>query len=234
MGSKKIVTILPKKNMIKEKRFINHLHNSTKRNYLKRVNLLKPKIMKRAKKYSFEYWDGTRNQGYGGYKYIPGRWKKTAKKLIKYYKLKPGSKILDVGCGKGFLLYELLLLEPKLKVFGTDISGYAIKHAKKEIKNKIIKHDISKKLPFKSKYFDLVLSINTIHNLEIFNLKNAIEEIQRVGKKKFMVVESFRNEMELFNLQCWALTCQSFFSKKEWIWLFNKHKYNGNYEFIYF
>ena len=128
----------------------------------------------------------------------------------------------------------MLLIQPGLKVYGTDISNYAIKNAKKEVKKNLIKHDISKKLPFSKSYFDLVMSLNTIHNLEIYNLENAIKEIQRVGKKKLIVVESFRNETELFNLQCWALTCQSFFSKKEWIWLFNKHKYDGNYEFIYF
>ena len=218
----------------KETHFISHLHNSTKRNYLKRVNHSKPRYMKNAKKYSFDYWDGSRSQGYGGYKYIPGRWKKTAEKIIKFYNLKKGSKILDVGCGKGYLLFEMLLIEPGLKVYGTDISNYAIKNAKKEVKKNLIKHDISKKLPFSKSYFDLVMSLNTIHNLEIYNLENAIKEIQRVGKKKLIVVESFRNETELFNLQCWALTCQSFFSKKEWIWLFNKHKYDGNYEFIYF
>ena len=220
--------------MIKETKFISHLHLSTKRNYLERVNNSKPKFMKNAKKYSFDYWDGTRKQGYGGYKYIPGRWKKTAEKIIKYYKLKSGSKILDVGCGKGYLLYELTLIEPGLKIYGTDISAYAIKNSKKEVRKYLTKHDISKKLPFRNSYFDLVFSLNTIHNLEIYNLINAIKEIQRVGKKKLIIVESFRNEKELFNLQCWALTCQSFFSKKEWIWLFNHLDYKGDFEFIYF
>lgn len=220
--------------MKKETKFISHLHKSTSRNYLARVNKKKPKFMKNAKKYSFDYWDGSRHQGYGGYKYIPGRWRKTAINIIKYYNLKAGSKVLDVGCGKGYLLFEMLLIEPGLKIYGTDISYYAIKNSKKEIKNRLIKHDISKKLPFSKSYFDLVISLNTIHNLEIYNLENAIKEIQRVGKKKLIVVESYRNEKELFNLQCWALTCQSFFSKKEWIWLFKKLKYDGNFEFIYF
>ena len=86
----------------------------------------------------------------------------------------------------------------------------------------------------KSKKFDLVISLATLHNLSISELKNAVSEIQRVGKKKYIMVESFRNDQELFNLQCWALTCQSFFSVKEWIWLFKNFNYSGDYEFIYF
>ena len=82
--------------------------------------------------------------------------------------------------------------------------------------------------------FDLVISIGCFHNLEIFDLKNSLSEINRVGKKKFILVESYRNNKELFNLQCWALTCESFFSKNEWIWIFKKFGYNGDFEFIYF
>ena len=213
------------------------LHKSTKRDYLKRVNDKKyPKHIaaKLAKNWGYHYWDGDRRINYGGYRYIPGRFTKLANKIINIYKLDNKKKILDVGCGKGFLIYEIKKLLPGIEIHGLDISKYAIQKSKKEIKKYLIKHDISNKLPFSKSYFDLVLSINTIHNLEIFNLENAIKEIQRVGKKKLIIVESFRNEKELFNLQCWALTCQSFFSKKEWIWLFNRHKYNGNYEFIYF
>ena len=82
--------------------------------------------------------------------------------------------------------------------------------------------------------FDLAISINTLHNLKIFELEKAIREINRVGKKKFIAVESFKNDQQLFNLQCWALTCQSFFSHNEWKWLYKKCGYNGDYEFIYF
>ncbi len=87
---------------------------------------------------------------------------------------------------------------------------------------------------FKDKYFDLVISLGTLHNLEIFDLAKALKEITRVGKQQYIMVESYRNEQELFNLQCWALTCGSFFSKEEWIWLFNHFGYGGDYEFIYF
>ena len=130
--------------------------------------------------------------------------------------------------------YCRLCESKKLKIYGFDISSYAIKNA---IKNKnliIFKHRAEKKFPFKSNYFDLVISLATLHNLKIFDLEKSIQEIERVGKKKYIMVESYKNDRQLFNLQCWALTCQSFFSHDEWIWLYKKNKYSGDYEFIYF
>jgi len=217
-----------------KRNFISGLHNATKRDYLSRMKDNKVFCMKEAKKYGKNYWDGKRRFGYGGYKFIPGRWRNAAKKLIKIYKLKAGSKILDVGCGKGFLLYEMLKLQPKLKIYGFDISSYAIKNAIKNKNLRIFKHRAEKKFPFKSNYFDLVISLATLHNLKIFDLEKSIQEIERVGKKKYIMVESYKNDKQLFNLQCWALTCQSFFSPDEWIWLYKKNRYSGDYEFIYF
>jgi len=219
--------------MIK-RNFINSIHNSTKRKYLDRMINDKIKCMKIAKKYGYDYWDGYRSYGYGGYKYIPGRWTPVAKKIIKTYKLDNNSKILDVGCGKGFLLYEIKKILPKIKVTGIDISNYGIKNSKAEIKKYLFKKDIRKPLRYKSNQFDLVFSINTLHNLEIDSLTQAIKEIQRVGKKHYICAESYKNEEELFNLQCWALTCESFFSMREWIWLLKNSGYTGDYEFIYF
>tara|TARA_B100000686_G_C16799216_1_gene984689 strand:- start:497 stop:1156 length:660 start_codon:yes stop_codon:yes gene_type:complete len=213
---------------------VSKLHNSTKRNYLKRMNDDKVYCMKIAKKYGKNYWDGNRRFGYGGYKYIPGRWKKVAEKIIKLYKLKAGSKLLDVGCGKGFLLKELMLIQPKLKIYGFDISNYAIKKSFKQKNIKLFKHKAETRFPFKSNYFDLVISLATLHNLKFFNLNKAIKEIERVGKKKYIMVESYRNDKELFNLQCWALTCESFFSEQEWTWIYKNLNYSGDYEFIYF
>lgn len=219
---------------MKEIKLITSLHTKTKRNYIDRMMNEKSKCMTISKKYNFDYWDGDRKYGYGGYKYIPGRWEGVAKKIIRIFRLNNKSKVLDVGCGKGFLLYEIKKILPDIKVIGLDISKYGIKNSKKEIKKYLKFYDITKKLKFKKKYFDLVISLNTLHNLKINFLFKAIKEIQRVGKKHYICVESYRNNKELFNLQCWALTCESFFSKPEWIWIMERSGYTGKFEFIYF
>jgi ubiquinone/menaquinone biosynthesis C-methylase UbiE len=219
---------------MKEIKLITNLHLSTKRNYLDRMINKKVECMTEARKYELNYWDGPRKYGYGGYKFIPGRWTGVAKKLIKKYKLNNNSKVLDIGCGKAFLLYEIKKILPNIKVTGFDISKYGLKNAPKEIKKDLFIHKAQKKYPFKKKEFNLAISLGCLHNLEINELKFALSEINRVAKKKFIMVESYRSNLELFNLQCWALTCNSFFSKKEWIWIFKEFSYNGDYEFIYF
>ena len=216
------------------KKIVTQIHEKTKRNYLGRMVLEKKKNMKISKKYDYHYWDGNRKYGYGGFKYIPGRLTSIAKKLIKTYKLKNNSKILDVGCGKGFLLFEIKKLLPRISVTGFDVSHYAIKNSKKEIKENLFKFDLRKKLPFKNKEFDLVIAINVLHNFKNYELFKILPNLDKIAKKKFLVVESYRNENELFNLQCWALTCETFLSKKEWEWMFKYFGYNGDFEFIYF
>jgi len=189
--------------------------------------------MKIAREYNRDFWDGERKYGYGGYKY-DGRWMSVARKLIDIYGLEEHARILDVGCGKGFLLYEFKKLLPRACVVGFDISSYALKNAKEEIKDKLFEYKAQAPYPFENKCFDLVVSITTLHNLYIFELKSALQEIERVAINKYIVLESYRNESELFNLQCWALTCEAFFNPKEWVWLFNEFGYTGDYEFIYF
>ena len=220
--------------MTRLKNFINALHVSTKRNYIGRMSDDKIKCMEVASKFEKDYWDGNRRYGYGGYIYIPGRWKKVAEEMIKEYKLNSKSKVLDVGCGKGYLLFELKLLIPEIEIKGIDISNYGIENAKPEVKKYISKYDAGKEFPFGDNEFDLLISINTFHNLEINELKSAIQESSRVSKNSYIAVESYKNCEELFNLQCWALTCKSFYSYNEWIWLFNEFNYDGDYEFIYF
>ena len=190
--------------------------------------------MQMAKKYERDYWDGDRRYGYGGYKYIAGRWEPVARRLIDFYGLKSGSRVLDVGCGKAFLLYEMKRILPELQVSGFDISQHGLSEAQESVRNSLFLHRAQDPCPFDDKYFDLVMSLGCLHNLRLFELKTSISEIERVGKQGYIMVESYRNEQDLFNLQCWALTCESFFDSDEWVWLFDHFGYSGNYEFIYF
>ncbi|EKD91639.1 MAG: methyltransferase type 11 [uncultured bacterium] len=213
---------------------ITPLHTATKRAYIDRMVDEKVICARKAKEYEFDYWDGEKRYGYGGYRFMPGRWKPVAEKLIERYQLKNDSKILDVGCGKGFLLHEIKLLLPEIEVVGFDISKHALLTAKEEVKSYLSLHLAQDPYDFHSHYFDLVISLNALHNLRLFELEKALAEIERVGKQKYIVVESYRDEQELFNLQCWALTAESFFDRDEWIWLFQHFNYTGDYEFIYF
>ena len=212
---------------------ISSLHKKTKRDYIGRMNDNKVECMKVARQYGKDYWDGDRQYGYGGYKY-DGRWEVVAKRLIEHYELQEKAKILDVGCGKGFLLYEFKKLLPQCEVQGFDTSEYAIKKAKDEIRDNLFVHKAQEPFPFREKEFDLVYSITTLHNLCINDIKIALQEIERVGKSKYLAVEGYRNEEELFNLQCWALTCEAFFTPQGWKWIFKEFDYTGEYEFIYF
>jgi SAM-dependent methyltransferase len=213
---------------------ISSLHKKTSRDYVGRMNDNKVECMKIARKYDKDYWDGDRRYGYGGFKYMPGRIEPVARKLIEEYGLTNDSKILDVGCGKAYLLFEIKKILPNCKIVGFDLSEYAIDNSKEEIKKDLSVHKAQDKYPFEDNEFDLVISITTLHNLTINDLKSALNEIERVGKNKYVVVESYRNELELFNLECWALTAEAFFRPEEWIWLFDEFDYTGDYEFIYF
>ena len=217
--------------------FLSSVHKSTVRDYLARVNDSEyPKAVaaERAKKWGFDYWDGDRRICYGGHFYMPGRWTSVAKAMIDHYQIKPGDKILDVGCGKGFLLYEFTLLVPGVEVHGLDISSYAIEHCKEEIKE-YIQIGNANFLPYADKEFDLVYSLNTLHNLHNYDLDRALREIERVGKNnKYICVESYRNEFEKANLLYWQVTCEAFCTPEEWEWCFKQTNYSGDYSFIYF
>lgn len=209
------------------------LHKRTRRTYIDRMVDDKVNCMLKAKEYEFDYWDGDRRYGYGGYRY-DGRWKVVAQSLIDTYSLDNSSRVMDVGCGKAHLLHELKLLIPGAEVIGFDISRHAISDAPEPIREHLFNYRAQDPYPWGDKYFDLVISLGCFHNLRIFELKTALSEVQRVGKKGYVMLESYRNEQELFNLQCWALTCESFFDTAEWIWLYSHFGYTGDFEFIYF
>ena len=130
------------------------LHRSTKRDCLARMNDDKVTCMLKAKEYEAEYWDGDRRFGYGGYKYLPGRWKPVAQALIDTYGLKAGSRVLDVGCGKAFLLYEMQLIEPGLELVGFDISKHGLASALPDFKGNLFRYRAQDAYPFGDKTFD--------------------------------------------------------------------------------
>ena len=165
--------------------------------------------MLKAKEYEYDYWDGDRRYGYGGYKFIEGRWKPVAQSLIQNYSLTNESSVLDVGCGKAYLLYELKKILPGLRVSGFDISNHGINESKEEIKKNLFIQKAQDPYPFKDNEFDLVISLGCFHNLRMFELKTALFETERVGKQGYIMLESCCNEQEFFNPQYWALNCKS-------------------------
>lgn len=217
--------------------FMSAVHKTTTRDYLARVNdpkYPKAKAAELAKKWAFDYWDGDRRINYGGYKYIEGRWEKVAGVMAEHYGIKAGDKILDVGCGKGFLLFDFTKVVPGVEVYGIDISVYAIANSKEEVRDRLQVGNATA-LPFPDHHFDFVFSLNTLHNLHNYDLDKALREIERVGKKnKYICVESYRNEVEKANLLYWQVTCEAFYTPEEWEWCFKQTGYMGDHSFIYF
>ena len=214
--------------------FVSKIHRSTKRDYLQRVSEHdKADCAEVACQWGRDYWDGERQYGYGGFHY-DGRWNAVAEAIAEHYDLPEDAAILDVGCGKGFLLYEFTQVLPRATVHGIDISEYGIEHAKPEVRT-ALKVGSATQLPFADRSMDLVISINTLHNLRNFELWSALREINRVAHgHQYLTVESYRTEREKVNLLYWQLTCRSFYSVEEWEWVFEQTGYAGDYSFIYF
>lgn len=181
-----------------------------------------------ARQFGKEFFDGDRLWGYGGYRY-DGRWVKVVKRFREYYGLTLESSILDVGCAKGFMLHDFLQVIPGIKVAGIDISQYAIDNAMESVKP-FVQVANAKNLPFSDKSFDLLISINTVHNLEIKECKQAIAEIERVKKRNaFLVLDSFRNAQEEDRMRKWNITGKTIFSVDEWLKVFAEVGYTGDY-----
>ena len=168
----------------------------TKRNLDEAIVERTDEVREVARRFDQNFFDGERKFGYGGYNYDPRFWTQVVKDFRDYYNLKDGSKILDIGCGKGFMVYDFLKLNPNLEILGIDISNYAIKNCKEEVRQNL-KIASCDDLPFEDNTFDLVISINTIHNLDKDGCGKSLREINRVSKKnKFIIVDAYRNDEE--------------------------------------
>lgn len=202
---------------------------ATKRNVKQRAEGKDPAVVATAKQFGEMYWDGPREYGYGGYHY-DGRWRPVARDIIEHYGLKPGDKVLDVGCGKGFLVKDLMLECPGLEAFGLDISHYAILHAPEELTGRL--HlGTGEKLPFPDKSFDCVISLNTIHNFPRPGAVKALAEIERVCKsnKSFVVVDSYRTPEQKEIFESWVLTAEFHDYPEEWFKVFDEAGYTGDW-----
>ena len=200
----------------------------TKRNIEKREQGKDEDVIAIARKYGHEYWDGDRKYGYGGYRY-DGRWRSVAKDLIDHFKLKPGMRVLDVGCGKGFLVKDLMLECPGLEAFGLDISEYALMHCEPEVVGRLHLGD-AQSLPFPDRSFDCVISLNTIHNLPKDGVLNAMREIERLSPgQAFVQVDSYRTPEEREIAVSWILTALFHDYPEGWLKLYQEAGYTGDY-----
>ena len=203
--------------------------------YFKKKDLVNRVVKRKLKnkyiawKLSKEYYDGDRNNGYGGFKY-DGRWLKLLPRFIKKYKLNNNSKILDLGCKKGFIMKDFKILLPKAKIYGIEDHLYPIKKAEKEVKSKII---FSKyyNIPFKKNYFDLVIGFSSIYKYNFEDVVKTINEINRVSKNSFLTVASYTNKKDRELFDKWTLLGTTVLQKKEWQELFKILNYKGDYYF---
>lgn len=182
-----------------------------------------------ARKFDEEFFDGDRMYGYGGFSYNERFWGPVIPDFAEHFGTLSHKRILDVGCAKGFMLHDILRFAPEAEVFGVDISEYAIRNGLSSVRDCLSVAD-AKKLPFEDDSFDVVISINTIHNLDLDECKDALKEIQRVSKgQSFITVDAYRNDLEKERMMAWNLTAKTILSVDEWVSLFEEVGYEGDY-----
>lgn len=200
----------------------------SKRNIAERGAAKTPEVIAKSREYGFDYFDGSRDYGYGGFRY-DGRWVPIAEDIVKHFGLKAGDRVLDVGCAKGFLVKDLMKVCPGLEVFGLDISEYALMHCEPEVIGRLHLGSADH-LPFPDRSFDAVLAINTIHNLERPDVKRALQEIERLAPGKgFVQVDSYRTPEQKEIFESWVLTAKYHDYPAQWIELFKEAGYTGDY-----
>jgi len=182
-----------------------------------------------ARQFGKDFFDGDRNHGYGGFGYMSRFWQPVIPTFKEHFNLDSNSKVLDVGCAKGFMLFDMIELIPNITVRGIDISSYAIENSKEEVKEFLSVAD-ARVLPFEDNSFDVVISINTIHNLERDECAKALQEIERVSRgKSFITVDAYRNDEEKEAMYAWNLTAKTIMSVDEWMAFFDEVGYTGDY-----
>ena len=182
-----------------------------------------------ARRFDKEFFDGSRENGYGGFTYNPKYWTDVVQDLIFEYGLTKNSSVLDIGCAKGYFLHDLKLAIPGITLCGIDISEYAINNSIETVRQDV-RIANAKELPFKDDSFDLVISINTVHNLDITECAKAIKEIERVSKGyAFITVDAYRTELERERMEAWNLTAKTIMSCDEWKIFFKEIGYTGDY-----
>ena len=180
-----------------------------------------------ARRYGQEFFDGDRKYGYGGYRY-DGRWLSVAKRMAQHYQLPPNAKILDVGCAKGFLMFDFQQALPASTVRGLDVSTYARDHAHGGMQE-FIDIGSAESLPYPDNAFDLAVSINSLHNLPDAKFRQALKELSRVSKHQFISVDAWHNEAERLRLMDWLHTAASYHHVDDWTQLFHDCAYQGDY-----
>lgn len=182
-----------------------------------------------ARKFGREFFDGERRTGYGGFSYSPRFWQPVVPTFIEHWGLTGKSSLLDVGCAKGFMLHDLKELIPGITVKGVDVSEYAITNALPTVRDDVQVAD-AKSLPFPDKSFDVVVSVNTVHNLDRSDCIRALSEIERVARgRAFITVDAYRNDEEMRRMYAWNLTAKTILSVDDWIGLFAEAGYTGDY-----
>ena len=199
-----------------------------KRNIEGRDTANRDEIVRVAREFGAQYFDGSRDYGYGGYRY-DGRWIPIAEDMVKHFDLKPGDRVLDVGCAKGFLIKDLMKVCPGLEAFGLDVSRYALMNCEPEAIGRLHLGS-AVDLPFPDGSFKAVISLNTLHNLDRADCRTALKEIQRVaGGRAFVQVESYRTPEQKAICEVWALTIRFHDYPDGWIKLFEEAGYTGDY-----
>jgi SAM-dependent methyltransferase len=182
-----------------------------------------------GRRFGFDYFDGDRNHGYGGFSYHPRFWQPVIPSIIENYQLDNSSSVLDVGCAKGFFLYDLKQTLPEVSINGVDISKYAIENAKREVRE-CLQVASATRLPFRDNSFDFVISINTVHNLNREDCAVSLQEIERVTRgDSFITVDAYRNEEEKARMEAWNLTALTMMSVDEWKSFFLEVGYTGDF-----